>query len=48
MVLRANSPQKVNALACNTRRFGLILCFLLASRGDVFHESTSVITTTRS
>jgi hypothetical protein len=29
MVLRANSPQKVNALACNTRRFGLILCLLL-------------------
>jgi hypothetical protein len=29
MVLSANSPQKVNALACNTRRFGLILCFLL-------------------
>lgn len=29
MVLRANSPQKVNALACNTRRFGLILCCLL-------------------
>jgi hypothetical protein len=29
MVLRANSPQKVNALACNTRRLGLILCCLL-------------------
>jgi hypothetical protein len=29
MVLPANSSQKVNALACNTRRFGLILCFLL-------------------
>ena len=29
MVLPANSPQKVNALACSTRRFALILCFLL-------------------
>jgi hypothetical protein len=28
MVLPANSPQKVNALACNTRRFALILWFL--------------------
>ncbi len=29
MVLPANSPQKVNELACNTRRFALILWFLL-------------------
>ena len=28
MVLPANSPQKVNALACNTRRFALIFWFL--------------------
>ncbi len=29
MVLPANSPQKVNARACNARRFALILWFLL-------------------